>query len=287
MGVIAAYLPNASHLQRLRAAIRDRHQVVSCDDWTTLLRTCERQAVGVALVDFFADGEASFERIRHLKQRLPRITLIAYITFSPDRAHDLFGAGRQGMDGLVIADQDDSPRSLLSLIERAESRRLGSLVRQTLEDVEPSTRDAMLLAVTRAHERLNVDGLARLLALPRRTVAHRLAASGFPPPKQLLTWGRLIVAGHLLEDRHRSADRVAVALEFPSASAFRNICQRYLAATPTEIRAQGGARFVIRSLLAQIGDDGPLNRLRALDAAMEAAASIEGESRSSLALELP
>jgi len=270
MGLIATYLTNAGHLSRLRAAIRDRHRLVSCDDWTTLLRTCERQAVGVAVLDFFADGDASFERIRHLKQRLPRITLVAYITFSAERAHDLFDAGRQGMDGLVIADQDDSPRSLLSLIERAESRRLGSLVRQTLEGVEPSTQDALLLAVTRAHERLSVDGLARLLALPRRTVAHRLAASGFPPPKQLLTWGRLIVAGHLLEDRHRSADRVAAALEFPSGSGFRNICQRYLGVTPSEIRARGGASFVIRSLVARIEDEGPLNRLRALDAATQA-----------------
>jgi hypothetical protein len=87
----------------------------------------------------------------------------------------------------------------------------------------------------------------------------------------VLTWGRLIVAGHLLEDKHRSADRVAAALEFPSGSAFRNVCQRYLGATPSEIRDRGGSSYVIRSLLAHVQDDGPLTRLRALDAAMAAA----------------
>lgn len=253
MGVIATLLPTAAHLQRLRTAIRDRHQLVACDDWGSLLRACERQAVRVAVIDIFAGSQANFDRVRHLKQRLPRLTLIAYIGFVAERAHDLFDAGRQGMDALVLADQDDAPRSLLSLIERAESRSLGAVVRAALDGVDPTTRDAVLLAVTRAHERLSPEGLARLLALPRRTVSQRLANAGFPAPQRLLSWGRLIVAAHLLEDRHRSADRIAVALDFPSGSALRNICQRYVHATPSEIRARGGAAFVLRTLLREVG----------------------------------
>src|SRR5262249_40117171 len=104
-----------------------------------------------------------------------------------------------------------------------------------------------------AHERLGPEGLARLLALPRRTVSERLAAAGFPPPRRLLTWGRLIVAAHLLEDSHPSADRIAPALDFPSASAFPNICQRHLGATPGDIRARGGAAYVLRALLSEVG----------------------------------
>jgi AraC-like DNA-binding protein len=253
MGVIATLLPNTGHLHRLRTAIRDRHELVACEDWATLLRVCERQPVRVAVIDLFVGGKANFERVRHLKQRLPRLTLIAYITFAADRAHDVFDAGRQGMDGLILADQDDAPRALLALVEHAESRSLGAVVRAALDGVDATTRDAVLLSVTRAHERLSPDGLARLLALPRRTVSQRLAAAGFPPPQRLLTWGRLIFAAHLLEDRHRSADRIALALEFPSGSAFRNTCQRYLRATPLDIRARGGAAYVIRTLLYQVG----------------------------------
>jgi AraC-like DNA-binding protein len=252
MGVIAALLPNATHLQRLRAAIRDRHEVVGCEDWPTLLEVCERQPVRLAMIDLFAGGSANFERIRHLKQRLPRLTLIAYVAVSADRAHDLFDAGRQGMDGLVIADQDDAPRALVALVEHAESKSLGAVVRRSLGDIEPMVRDALLMSVTRAHERLSPDGLARLLALPRRTVSQRLSNAGFPPPQRLLTWGRLIVAAHLLEDRHRSADRIALSLDFPSGSAFRNTCQRYLHATPKDIRSRGGAAYVIRAMLRQV-----------------------------------
>lgn len=251
MGVIATLLPNTVHLQRLRAGIRDRHHVVACEDWAELLSVCERQPVRLAIVDLFAGGNANFERVRHLKQRLPRLTMMAYVSFTADRAHDVFDAGRQGMDGLVIADRDDAPRALAALVEHAESRSLGAVVGRSLNGIEPTIKDAVLLAVTRAHERLSPDGLARLLALPRRTVSQRLAAAGFPAPQRLLTWGRLIVAAHLLEDRHRSADRIALALEFPSGSAFRNTCQRYLHATPNDIRSRGGAAYVIRAMLLQ------------------------------------
>ena len=251
MGVIATYLPNATHLQRLRLALRDRHKVVVCEEWPELIHTCEQQPVRVVVFDFFARGEASFDSVRQLKQRLPRTTLIAYISFAPNRVHDLFDAGRQGVDGLIVADEDDAPRSLLAIVEQAESRSLAVLLKLSLQGVHPTVTDAVLLSVSRAHERLSPEGLARLLALPRRTVSERLRSEGFPPPQRLLTWGRLIVAAHLLEDAHRSAGRVALTLDFPSGSAFRNTCQRYLHVAAGEIRERGGAAFVIGRLFLE------------------------------------
>jgi AraC-like DNA-binding protein len=252
MGIIATLLPQAAHVQRLRTAIRDRHELAECTDWGELVRVCDRDPVRVAVVDLYWQEALSFEGVRQLKQRLPRLTLVAYVNASLERAHDLFDMGRAGVDGLVLAGQDDSPRQLLSLIEGAESKSLAGLVRRSLDGIDPMVADAVLLTVTRAHERLSPQALARLLAQPRRSVTQRLIAEGFPPPQRLITWGRLIVAAHMLEDRHRSADRVANTLDFPSGSAFRNSCQRYLHATPHQIRARGGAGYVVRALLRQV-----------------------------------
>jgi methylphosphotriester-DNA--protein-cysteine methyltransferase len=69
----------------------------------------------------------------------------------------------------------------------------------------------------------------------------------------LVTWGRLIVAAQMLSDRQRSADAVARALAFPSGSAFRNTCQRYLGLRPNEIRDAGGADAVVDRFLAEAG----------------------------------
>jgi AraC-like DNA-binding protein len=252
MSIIATLLPQAAYVQRLRAALRDRHELRECGDWAALLRACDREPVRVAVLDLFATGAPNFEALRQLKQQLPRLAVVAYVTMSPERAHDLFDAGRAGIDGLVLAGEDDSPRSLLALIEKSESRSLTGLLRRSLEGVDPAVVDAVLLAVTRAQESLSPTQLARLLALPRRDVALRLAMAGLPAPQRLLTWGRLIVAAHMLEDEHRSADRVAAALDFPSGSAFRNTCQRYLHATPGEIRARGGTSYVLRTMLRQV-----------------------------------
>jgi AraC-like DNA-binding protein len=252
MSVIATLLPQPLLVQRLRAAIRDRHEIHECADWANLVRVCDREPVRVAVIDLYWEESPNFEGLRQLKQRLPRLTLVAYVTMAVERGRDLFDAGRAGVDGLVLAGQDDSPRSLLAVIERAESRSLAGLVRRSLDGIDPLAVDAVLLAVTRANERLSPQALARLLAQPRRAVTLRLAAEGFPAPQRLLTWGRLIVAAHMLEDRHRSADRVANTLEFPSGSAFRNTCQRYLHATPGQVRARGGAAYVVRALLRHV-----------------------------------
>jgi AraC-like DNA-binding protein len=252
MSLIATLLPQPAHVQRLRAALRDRHELRECDGWSSLARTCEREPVRSAVIDLFADDAVNFEGIRQLKQHLPRLTLVAYVTMSAERGRALFDAGRAGVDGLVLAGEDDAPRPLLALIEKAESSSLAGLVRRSLEGIDPLVVDAVLLAVARAHERLSPAALTRLLAMPRRLVTQRLAAAGFPPPQRLLTWGRLVVAAHMLEDEHRSADRVASTLDFPSGSAFRNTCQRYLRASPSQIRERGGASYVVRIMLRQV-----------------------------------
>ena len=69
MGVIAALLPQLVHVQRLRSAIRDRHDVHECHDWASLVRTCDREPVRVAVVDLYWDQAPNFEGVRQMKHR--------------------------------------------------------------------------------------------------------------------------------------------------------------------------------------------------------------------------
>ena len=249
MGVIVTLLPQPGRLQRLRAAIRDRHTVVTCDDWSAVTRVCETEPVHLAVLDMYADGPANFERVRVLKLRFPRVALIAYVNITTERARDMFDAGRCGLDGLIVADLDDAPAMMLMHVEKAEARSVASVLRPAIAGLKATVRDAVLASVTRAHERLTPEAFARLLAVPRRLLTRRLTEAGFPAPHRLLTWGRLIVAAHMLEDINRSADSIAQVLDFPSGSAFRNTCQRYLHSTPQQIRERGGASYVIDSFM--------------------------------------
>ncbi|MFI5246776.1 MAG: helix-turn-helix domain-containing protein, partial [Gemmatimonadales bacterium] len=142
------------------------------------------------------------------------------------------------------------------VMEQAEARGVAGLIRHRLGSLQPLVRDAVLVAVTRAHVRLTSHRLADILSTTRRTLVAKLAQDRLPPPQKLISWGRLVVAAQMLEDRHRSADSVARMLDFPSGSAFRNLCQRYLGATPSEIRAKGGAGFVVEAFLRSVGRAG-------------------------------
>lgn len=263
MGLVATLLPPSNRQERVRAALFDRHGLIECDSWPALIAACARRAVTVALVDLFSspstDPDADFDAVRELKRRFPSVTVVLYTASPPARSRDLFEAGRFGMDGLVLADQDDAPRRLRMIIDQAEARGVISLLRPALEGVKPTVRDALLVCVTRAHQHLTPDDLARILGLRRKLLSERLSAAGFPTSQKLIAWGRLIVAARLLEDADRTADGVALALDYPSGSAFRNACQRYVSAAPHQMRARGGASYVVGELmlLTQRGGTAP------------------------------
>jgi AraC-like DNA-binding protein len=246
--MIAALLPPDARLQRLQTATRGGQPLVLCRSWSELTLECERGAADLVVFDLYADGVPDFERVRQLRSRAPRAAMVAYVEAARARPRDMFDAGRCGIEALIVAGEDDAPQTLVALIDRAAARGAAALVMSRLTGARPLVRDAVLLAVTRAHERLTPDTLARHAASSRRALTRRLTAATLPPPHQLITWGRLIVAARLLEHVDRSAESVARALDFPSPSAFRNTCRRYLGATPMEVRAAGGAAWVVRQL---------------------------------------
>lgn len=207
---------------------------------------CKDEEVTLAIVDLYADGQSRFDVVRRLKMRAERLTLVAYVALTPERARDLFDAGRAGFDGLLIAGQDDTPTAFRAVLERAAARGVAQLIRPHLSGVPPLARDAVLVSVTRAHLRLTSQRLAEICGASKRTLLKALESAGYPNPQKLLAWGRLMVAAQMLEDGDRAADAVARLLDFPSGSAFRNTCQRYLGATPHEIRQKGGAAWVVQ-----------------------------------------
>ncbi|MGI8508888.1 MAG: helix-turn-helix domain-containing protein [Gemmatimonadaceae bacterium] len=253
MSVVVALIRNQIRLQRLRAAARDAHALIPCDSWDQLLDTCDGQIVHVAVLDLEALSGPDFDPVRLLKQRCPRIALIAYSALSQERVRHIFDAGRYGFEELVIAELDDGPSAFARALERSAARGVAGIVKTGLpQAADPLARDALLISITRAHERLTPASLMRILGISSRKLSHALARCDYPSAHKLIMWGRLIVAAALLDDTRHSADRIALTLSFPSGSAFRNNCRRYLGATPLEVRHRGGADWVLAQLRLQI-----------------------------------
>lgn len=245
MAAIATMLPDARALARVNAAVQDEHRLIHCRSWPEFEAACKDDEVSLAIVDLFADGQSRFDVVRRLKMRAERLTLVAYVTMSLDHARDLFDAGRAGFDGLLLAGVDDTPAAFRAVLERATARTVAQMIRPHLAGAPVLVRDAVLVAVTRAHLRLTSQKLSEICGASKTALLRALDKAGFPHPQKLLAWGRLMVAAQMLEEGDRAADAVARQLDFPSGSAFRNTCQRYLGATPHEIRAKGGAAWVV------------------------------------------
>ena len=252
MAAIATMLPDSRALQRVNAAVRNEHRLVHCRTWEEMAEACKDEEVSLAIIDLFADGQAHFDMVRKLKMRAERLTLVAYVSLSAERTRDLFDAGRAGFDGLLILGQDDTPAAFRAVLERATARGAAQMLRPHLADKDPHVRDAVMVAVTRAHLRLTSHRLAEICGTPKRTLLTALEKAGYPSPQKLLAWGRLIVAAQMLEDPNKAADAVARQLDFPSGSAFRNTCQRYLGATPHEIRGHGGGAWAVTKFLTHV-----------------------------------
>jgi AraC-like DNA-binding protein len=253
MGIVAALLSDGLRQNRLRAALRERHQLVVAGAWAEFVDMCESAPVTAAVIDLKDYAQPTFDELRQFRLRHGSTALVLYIDGPGVAVQDVFEAGRFGFDAMVVAGEGDDPKALQEVIERAMARGAGELLRKGLGDTAPTARDAALACVARAHERLSPEKLARLLGVRRRALTERLARAGLPAPQRLIAWGRLIVAARLLEDPDRKADAIAMTLDFPSGSAFRNMCQRYLGATPQEIRARGGADYVVGVFLRVIG----------------------------------
>ena len=253
MGILASLLPTPRCFSRLEAAVGTLHTIKPAASWTELERICAENPVDVAVIDLYAEGAPNFDAVRGLRARYGTVTLVAYVSFLPERTRDVFDLGRAGVVGLLLADLDDRPRTIRSVVERAEARGAATELRRHLSGHSVVVRDAVMVSVTRAHEHLNGKRLAEIVGTSRRTLSTELARANMPAPSKLVTWGRLIVAGQMLLDNKRSADAIARALDFPSGSAFRNTCQRYLRLRPTEMRDAGGSQVVIERFFATTG----------------------------------
>jgi AraC-like DNA-binding protein len=253
MGVIAALIPHQGRLQRLRSAVRDVHTILAFENWEDLFQAADQQVIHLAVLDLEAAGAPNFDPVRRLKLMLPRISLIAYVVLTPDRIRQVFDAGRYGFEELVIADTDDGPITFGRAIDKAAARGIATLLRRGISEApNPIARDALMIAVTRAHEIITPSRLAKIVGVSSRRLSRQLADAGYPSASRTLTWGRLLVAGEMLGDSRHSGAKIAMTLHFPSASAFRNTCQRYLGVTPADIRARGGATFVLESFKQEL-----------------------------------
>lgn len=198
----------------------------------------------VALVVLLDASEPEFDvaRVDLIRRRLSDVTLLVMVSVSDHRmlrrAPELL---RRGVDDLWVVDGDHlDPIGLASAVEDALAGRVTRRVTTALASHIPSFLRSFVEELWRRCWRpLSPSDAGALYHRDPSTLQRQLRAAGLPSLNQMIIWGRLFVAGSLLERGGRSVDGVAAVLAFPSANALRNQLRRYADAAPTDIRRAG------------------------------------------------
>jgi AraC-like DNA-binding protein len=176
-----------------------------------------------------AAGRESAPLVARLRAETPDV--VAYVVLAPDTVtHGLVEAVLAGAEIAHLRDAAGARAFLDGLRDRrglsASETEAATALLAGLGP--PALIAALMLCVTRAHERLAATDLAAALGLSRSALARRVRAEGWPTPAELIEWGRLIYASVLMWREAASVVALAQASGFDSADALRRVTQRRL-----------------------------------------------------------
>jgi AraC-like DNA-binding protein len=216
-----------------------------------------------------ATASAHIECVRLLRSGFPSVPVLAYCDPAGGTSGLIVDVVRAGATGLVLRGIDDSRVVLRTAIQRA---RRSTIAHQIFMEVAPLlTNDARLFlryAIEHCAADVSVEVAAHDLGVDRKTLTNWLARAGGPRAREFLSWIRLIVAAQMLSDPKRTAEQVALALDFPSGTSFRNMLRRYVNVTTVELHHGGGASLVLDAFKRQLRN--PVATIEAPDRVAEA-----------------
>jgi len=233
------------------------YSVVRVDGWDDLrarLRTAPPSTF--ALVDADAPGGGLDGRVRELVPRFPMNPVVAVLDLEPGRVGDLRELLRWGVGEVVNFGVEGEPRAIAHRLGQAHARPL----KRRLEAVAPRTLSQEGMTLLYAAAEVAVDGggapeLAHRLGVRPRTVADWCAREGFPPPRRLQAWVRLLLATALLESPERTVVGAARACGFSNDHSLRRVMRELIGTPPPRDQAFAAAAAVFTAELRSRADD--------------------------------
>ncbi|MEW5929458.1 MAG: helix-turn-helix domain-containing protein [Gemmatimonadota bacterium] len=238
----AVLAPSSPRLDAVRE-LPAPYAIQRVDGWDELrarLRTAPPSTS--VLVDADAPGGGLDERVRELIARFAMNPVVPVLELEPGRVDDLRQLLRWGVSEVVNFPVESLPGAVAHRLGHAHARPL----KRRLEALAPRTlsEDAMTLLYAAAEVAVDGGGapeLAGRLGARPRTVAGWCAREGFPPPRRLQAWVRLLLAAALLEDPERTVVGAALACGYSNDHSLRRAMRELTGELPPRARAFGAA----------------------------------------------
>lgn len=248
--------PDAPFRERVRQACGNDYHFQALADWDALLEAIrESPPAALVVVSPYENGGhprgrngqngrgALAPALRGLLSEYPSTAVLAAMEVTPERFDDLRTLGKWGVVQVISLAHDDTAYAISQRLRAARGRPMRALLEQVLPPEIPGRARAILEAATDVvtvgqHGR----DLAKTLHLSRRTLLRWCQRAGLPAPRRLLAWMRVLLACELLDDPGRTVLSVAHTCGYSSDSGLRRITQKFLDASPSELRDQGAFR---------------------------------------------
>lgn len=238
---------------KLAEALRGRARPVFVDSAQDLEQRVSRSVdpiIAVIAEPRDADGVPSAPALARLHALRPGLSLVGYCDAGHEYSSDILELAIAGVHELMFRRLDESRHVLASVLARATHATAAEHVLAIVLPQLPAAAATYVgYCVHHAREDFDVEQLAAAFGLHRKTLGIRCREAGLPTPNALIAWCRLFVVAHLLAEGDRLVDDVALALDFPSPGALRNLVKRYTGGRPLDLRAGGGVRAVVACFL--------------------------------------
>ena len=184
--------------------------------------------------------------LRRLRRRHPTVALVIASDFT-GREMALYHLGRLSVDGVIRTEEPTLPLGRSSrVVDGAIAASLATRVVQgSARELPLLAQEAVRWAIEHAESRPQVSELAAAMALTPKPLMREMGALKLGSPRDLLLWGRLIRASHLLERSAETVESVAFRLGYSSGGALGKALKRHVGCNPTELLEKGGVAWTL------------------------------------------
>jgi AraC-like DNA-binding protein len=231
---------SAPLVARLQIALAGEHSLSLVDSWGALLLTIRESSVDLVILDPRTSSGLELGQARDLLVRHPTLPVVIYTTLAADSIQATVVLAQLGAQHVVLCDFDDEPRRFRQLIDQLPASQLSHSV---LGYVLPRLHDApfpFVRAITRLFEAPqefeDVDELARLSGMTRRSLDRWFHRSGLTSARTMILVARLTRAKHYMGDPGFLLEDIAKKLGYRSIRRFARQVRAATGMTPSTMR---------------------------------------------------
>jgi AraC-like DNA-binding protein len=167
------------------------------------------------------------------------LPLVAVCAFGLGATPEFRALSEAGAHEVLLLGRDDNPAALRFTIKSAQSQTAAAAVLRALRGQIPKRLAGFMQICLGPAGNESLEYLSRMICVHRATLFRHCRHEGYPDPKELRNWCRLLLAAFVFARSTRTIQALSDELGFASGNAFRNMVRSYLGISGTDFRTVG------------------------------------------------